>query len=63
MIFVSDIHRFVPIQISKVSGDINLFKLRGTLNPDLLLLGKNYIWDILDINWSQIKILINNKKK
>ena len=28
---------FAPIQISNVSRDINLFKLRGTLGPDSVI--------------------------
>ena len=34
MLFVSDIYKHIPIQISNVSGDIDLFKLVGNLSPD-----------------------------
>ena len=34
MVFVSDIYKHIPIQISNVSGDINLFQLVGNLSPD-----------------------------
>ena len=60
MLFVSDIYRYVPIQISNISGDISLFKLIGALNTDVTILRKNYIWDTLDIDWSQMELLVNN---
>ena len=44
MLFMSDIYRYIPIQISNVSGDKNLFKLKGTLDLYLAVLRKNYIW-------------------
>ena len=59
---VSDIYRCVPSQISNVSGDISWFKLIGTLNTYSLILRKNCIWDTLDINWSQRKVLVNNQE-
>ena len=59
---MSDIYRCGPFQISNVLGDISLFKLRGTLDPDSVVFRKNYIWDRLDISWSQVKILLNNKE-
>ena len=59
---MSNIYRYVPIQISNVSGDISLFTLVGALNTDSGILIKNYIWDTIDIDQSQINILVNNKE-
>ena len=56
-------YRHVPIQISNVSGDISLLKPMGALNKDLVILRNNYIWDILDVDWSQIKVLVNTNKE
>ena len=36
ILFVSDIYRYVSIWISNVPGDINLLKLIGTLNSNLV---------------------------
>ena len=61
MLLVSDIYRNVPIWISDISGDISSFMLIGTLKSDSVILRKNCIWNILDIDSSQIKVLIKNK--
>ena len=47
-----------PCKISNRSGDISLFKL-GSFKH-WFHNTQYYIWDILDIDWSQIKVLINN---
>ena len=47
MLFVSDIYRYVLIQISNISGDISLLKLIGVLNTDSVLVRKNCICDTL----------------
>ena len=39
-----------------------MFKLIGALNTNSVILRKNYIWDTLDIDWPQIKMLVDNKK-
>ena len=35
MLFVSDIYRYVQMQVSNISEDISLFKLIGVLKTDL----------------------------
>ena len=44
LVFVSDIYRYVPIQISNLSGDISLEQMIGALNTDLIIFRKSYIW-------------------
>ena len=61
MLFVSDISRYAPIQISNVPEDINLFELFTILSPDLVEHTKNCICDMIHIDVFLKKILINNK--
>ena len=36
--------------------------MRGRLNPDIVKLKKNWIWDVLEIDWSDISITLNDNK-
>ena len=62
MLFLSDIYRYIQIQINNVSVDISLFKLMGALYTNSVILRKNLIWNTLDIDWPHIKELVNNKE-
>ena len=61
IIFMSNIYRYVPIQISNAAEDSSFFKVIGTVNTNSVILRKNYIWDTLDIDWCHIKGLLDNK--
>ena len=43
------------------AGSIHLFKITGRLTIDKLRLNKHYVWDILEIDWSKIKVTIHGK--
>ena len=62
LLFVSNTHSYVPIKLCRVAGNIHLFKIRGRLNPEHVKLKKNWIWDVLDIDWSDISITLNDKE-
>ena len=47
--------------LCKTAGSIHLFKITGTLTPNKVKLNKHYIWDILEIDWGEIKITFNGK--
>ena len=59
MLFISSIQYFVPIKLFKTAGSINLFKIRGILTLDKVKLKKHYIWDILEIDWKEIKVMFS----
>ena len=62
LLFVSNTHSYVPIKLCRVAGSIHLFKIRGRLNPEYVRLKKNWIWDVLEIDWSDISITLNNNE-
>ena len=62
LLFISNTHSYVPIKLCKVAGSIHLFRIRGRLNPKNLKLKKNWIWDVLEIDWSNVSITWNNNK-
>ena len=61
MLFISDVKYYIPINLCKTTGSIHLFKIRGILMPDKVKLNKNYIWDILEVDWKEVKVTFNGK--
>ena len=59
MIFFSDIKSYVPLKLCKTSGSIHLFKLTGSINKENIILHKNMIWDVMEIDWRLVTITIS----
>ena len=38
-----------------MAGSIHLFKIRGRLTPENIKFKTNWIWDILEIDWKEVK--------
>ena len=49
----------VPIKLCKTSGSIHLFKLMESLQREDVSLHRNKVWDIIDINWRNITVMVN----
>ena len=62
VLFISDVHNYIPIKLCKTSGSIHLFRIQGTLKPEDIKLNRHYIWDMLEINWNGIKLTLNGHK-
>ena len=62
LLFISNTHSYVPIKLCRVAGSIHLFRIRGRLNPENVKLKKNWIWDVLEIDWSNVSITLNDNK-
>ena len=45
-----------------MAGSIHLFRIRGRLNPENVKLTKNWIWDVLEIDWSNTSITLNDNE-
>ena len=43
------------------AGSTHLFKITGILTPDKVKLNKHYIWDILEVDWKEVKVMFNGK--
>ena len=59
MIFISNIESYIPIKLCKVTGSIQLFKLVGRLQKEDIMLYRNMIWDILEIDWKDVTLTVN----
>ena len=61
MLFISDVQYYILVKLCKMAGSIHLFKLSGKLTIDKVKLNKHYIWDILEIDWSEVKVTFNGR--
>ena len=62
LLFVSNTHSYVLKKLCRVAGSIHLFKIKGILNPEHVRLKKNWIWDVLEIDWSDVSITLNDNE-
>ena len=60
LLFISNTHSYIPIKLCRVARSIHLFRIRRRLNLESVKLKKNWIWDVLEIDWSNINITLNN---
>ena len=49
----------VPVKLCEVAGSIHLFKLVGKITPGSAILKRNWIWDILEIDWKEVSMTLN----
>ena len=62
LLFICNTHSYIPIKLCRVAGSIHLFRIRGRLNPKNVKLKKNWIWDVLQIDWSDVSITLNDNE-
>ena len=56
MLLISDIQLYIPVNLCKITGSIHLFQIRGKLTQENIKLKKNWIWDVLEIDWKEVKV-------
>ena len=61
MLFISDVQYYITVKLHKTAGSIHLFKITGKITMEKVKLNKHYIWDILEIDWSEVKVTFNGK--
>ena len=59
MLFISHVQYYVLIKLYKTAGSIHLFKITGILMPDKVKINKHYNWDILEVDWKEVKVTFN----
>ena len=62
LLFISNTYSYVPIKLCRVARSIHLFQIRGRLNPESVKHKKNWIWDVLEIDWSNASITLNDNE-
>ena len=61
-LFLADTKSYVSLDLNKLAGNTHLFKLTGELSLENVTLKKNWIYDILEIRWDDIHIILNDKE-
>ena len=61
MLFYIRVQYYEPIKLCKTTDSIHLFKITGIPTPDKVKLKKHYTWDILEVDWKEVKVLFNGK--
>ena len=59
LIFILNIKLYVPNKLCKTTGSIHLFKLMGSLQREDIKLYRNKVWDMLEIDWKNVAIMVN----
>ena len=59
MLFISDVQYYILVKLCKTAGSIHLFKITGKITTDKVKLNKYYIWDVLEVDWSKVKVIFN----
>ena len=62
LLFVSNTYSYTPIKLCRVAENIHLFSIKGRLNLENVKLKKNWIWDVLELDWSNISITLNDNE-
>ena len=60
-LFVADNQCYILLHVNKMTGSVHLFKLHGMLIKENLTLKKNWIWDVLEIDWTDMYVTQNDK--
>ena len=59
MLFMSNTTNYVPLKLCRIAGSIHLFKVRGRVTIENVRFKRNWIWDILEINWHNVGMTLN----
>ena len=62
MLFISDSQSYVPVNLCKIVGSIHLFRIRGRLTPECINFKRNWIWDVLQIDWKEVRVTLNGNE-
>ena len=53
-LFIANTQSYVPLELNMIAGNVHLFKLTGTLLSDNVTVKKNWIWNVLEVNWNSV---------
>ena len=59
MLFFSDIKQYIPVKLCKVAGSIHLFQIYGQLTSNQIPLERNFLWDVIKIEWEEVFLTLN----
>ena len=60
--FLANTQSYLPLDLNSAAGNVHLFKLSGTLTGEKFTQRKNWIWDVLEINWDNTQVTLNERE-
>ena len=61
-LFLANTQSYVPLEVNSAAGNVHLFKLSGALAIENFILKKHWIWNVLEINWNNTHVTLNDKE-
>ena len=62
MLFILDAQSYLLVNLCKIAGSIHLFRIRGRLTPECINYKRNWIWDVLEIDWKEVRVTLNGNE-
>ena len=59
MFFISNTTTYVPVKLCRIAGSTHLFRIRGRLTIENVKFKRNWIWDVLEIDWNNVGMMLN----
>ena len=61
-LFLADTKSYISLDLNQLARNTHLFRLTGDLSLENIILKKNWIWNVLEIKWEDICIVLNDKE-
>ena len=61
-LFLANTQSYMPLELNSAAGNVHLFKLSGALTAEKFTLLKNWIGDVLEINWDNAHVTLNERE-
>ena len=62
MLSISNARSYIHMKLCRIAGSIHLFRIRGRLTIENVRFKRNWIWDVLEIDWKDISITLNGNE-
>ena len=62
MLCISNTKSYIPIKSCRIAGSIHLFRIWGRLTIEHFRFKRNWIWDVLEIDWKDISMMLNGNE-
>ena len=59
ILFFSDVKQCIPVKLCKTTGSIHLCQIYGQLSSNQITLERNFLWDVIKIEWGEIFLTLN----
>ena len=62
MLLISDAKYYILVKLCRTAESIHLFNITGKLTLEHVTFKRNMIWDILEIDWKEVSMTLNEKR-